>query len=82
VIRGVPCDEDEKERRYELGEADETEIERAPRERIHLPADTHRKHLVRNHREHARKPEEDERALRAQLFAGARHRDATAMSRG
>jgi hypothetical protein len=53
----------QQKRRDELRESDEAKVERAVRQRIDLPADANGKHLVRDHRGDARKPEEDERAL-------------------
>jgi len=60
----VPCNEDQKERGNELRKPDQTEIERAAGQRIDLPPDADCKHLVRNHRGDARKPEQDERTMR------------------
>ena len=55
----------QQERRQELGEADEPEVERAPGQRVHLPTDGDGEHLVREHREDPREPEPHERVLGA-----------------
>jgi len=74
VIGDVTCDEHEEERGNELRKADEPEIERASGQRVDLPADADGEHLVREHREYAREPEQDEWAFRAQQLAAIRHR--------
>jgi hypothetical protein len=64
-------DQDEHERRQELHEADDPEIERASRERIDLPADSDGEHLVGDDRRDASEPQEDERPMGENGIAGA-----------
>ena len=63
MVGDMARDEHEEERRQELREADEPEVERTPGQRVDLPADGDGEHLVRDHREYAREPEQHERAL-------------------
>ncbi len=57
-------DQQQRDRWQELREPDETEIERAARQRVHLPADGHCLHLVGEPSGQARDPEADERSMR------------------
>ena len=55
--------EGQKNHRQELREPDEPEVERAARERVHLPADRDGLHVIRERREDSREPEERERSV-------------------
>ena len=57
TVGDVSGDEHQQERRQELREADEAEVERATGQRVDLPAHAHREHLVRDHRGDAREPD-------------------------
>ena len=72
MIGDVAGDQHQEERRHELREPDEPEVERAAGQRVDLPSDGDREHLVRDHREHAREPEQHERPVREQRRIGGR----------
>ena len=63
AIGDVPDDQHERKRRQELHEADETEVERAAGQRVDLPADGDRQHLIRHDRRDPREPQAGERSV-------------------
>jgi len=59
----VADDEQQCQRGQELREPDQAEVEYAARQRVNLPADGNRLHLVGEHRGESRCPEAHERPV-------------------
>jgi len=83
AVGDVTDDEQQRDRRRELREADQAEIECAIRQRVHLPANGDGLHLIGESAREPRDPEADERAMRQQRAEiGAQRRQGQGLMAG